>query len=299
MLRPHRFTREVDPGPVQIQARKVHFDATGVPLHWIPGHPVASNVVSLLNVVLPAAERWFVDTFNEALPLVRDPQLADDMRGFIGQEATHADVHEQMLHEYMAANGIDAKPMLDQIDYLFSKVLAPSQSTDPRRRHNHLCDRLWFIAAIEHYTAVMGDFALNCAWDDYAAEPMMVDLFRWHGSEEVEHRSVAHDVAVYFHDSYFDRIRAMTMAVVAIFVFFQRTAWFLVKADPNTDISWWRFNRMRMRDSKLGLLPRYRKLFGSNTAMYFRPGFTPDQMGSTAQAVAYLASSPAARAAHI
>jgi uncharacterized protein len=37
-------------------------------LHWIPGHPVASNVVSLLNVVLPAAERWFVDTFNEALP---------------------------------------------------------------------------------------------------------------------------------------------------------------------------------------------------------------------------------------
>jgi predicted metal-dependent hydrolase len=33
--------------------------------------------------------------------------------------------------------------------------------------------------------------------------------------------------------------------------------------------------------------------------MYFRPGFTPDEMGSTAQAVAYLANSPAARAAHI
>ena len=28
-----------------------------------------------------------------------------------------------------------------------------------------------------------------------------------------------------------------------------------------------------MRDSKLGLLPKYRKLFGSNTAMYFRPGY--------------------------
>jgi predicted metal-dependent hydrolase len=32
--------------------------------------------------------------------------------------------------------------------------------------------------------------------------------------------------------------------------------------------------------------------------MYFRPGFTPEHMGSTAQAVAYLASSPAARSAH-
>ena len=54
-----------------------------------------------------------------------------------------------------------------------------------------------------------------------------------------------------------------------------------------------------MRDSKLGLLPRYRKLFGSNTLAYFRPGYSPDELGSTAQAVAYLAASPAARAAHL
>ena len=60
-----------------------------------------------------------------------------------------------------------------------------------------------------------------------------------------------------------------------------------------------RTQRLRARDSKLGLLPKYRKLFGSNTFAYFKPSFTPDQMGSTAQAVAYLACSPAARAAHL
>src|SRR6201999_3052381 len=140
MLRPHRFDDEIDPGPVQIQARKVHFDLSGIPLEWIPGHPVASTMINLFNVVLPAAERWFVDTFNEALPLVKDPKLADDMRGFIGQEATHADVHKQMLHEYMVVNGIDPKPMLDQIEYVFCKMLAPTTSTDPKRRLNHLCD---------------------------------------------------------------------------------------------------------------------------------------------------------------
>jgi predicted metal-dependent hydrolase len=55
----------------------------------------------------------------------------------------------------------------------------------------------------------------------------MVDLFRWHGSEEVEHRMVAHDVAVYFHDSYVDRIRAMTMSVVMFLFSFsaQRGTW--------------------------------------------------------------------------
>ena len=298
MLRPRRFDTEVDPGPVQIQARKVRFDVAGAPLQWIPGHPVASHVVSLLNIVLPAGERWFVETFNEALPLVKDPNLADDMRGFIGQEATHADVHDQVLQSFMVSHGVDPAPILDQVERVFTEMLAPSQSTDPTRRLNHLCDRLWLIAAIEHYTAVMGDFSLNCTWDDHGADPTLVDLFRWHGSEEVEHRSVAHDVATYFHDSYLSRIRAMAMASSMLFVFFQRAGWYLVKSDPDVDATWWTFNRMRMRDSRLGLLPRYRRLFGASTLSYFRPGYSPEGVGSTAQAVAYLATSPAARAAH-
>jgi uncharacterized protein len=299
MVRPRRFDAEIDPGPVQIQARKVHFDVSATALQWIPNHPVASHIISLLNVVLPAAERWFVATYDEALPLVKDPKLAEDIRGFIGQEAMHAETHDQVLRDYLVASGVDVAPILDQIEYVFEKVLAPSTSSDPKRRMNHLCDRLWLIAAIEHYTAVLGDFSLNCAWDDHHADPTMVDLFRWHGSEEVEHRMVAHDVATYFHDSYVDRIRAMMMAVVLLAVFFQRGGWYLTKSDPQLDIGWWKMQRLRMRDSKFALLPKYRKLFGSNTFMYFRPSFSPEQMGSTAQAVAYLASSPAARAAHL
>lgn len=299
MLRPRRFATEIDPGPVQIQARKVHFDVDDIPLHWIPAHPVASNVIGLLNIVLPTVERWFVEAYNEALPLVKDPKLAEDMRGFIGQEATHADVHDKVLHDYMIGHGVDPTPILRQVEYLFEKSLAPSTSPDPKIRLNHLCDRLWLIAAIEHYTAVLGDFSLNCAWDDHDADPTMVDLFRWHGSEEVEHRNVAHDVAVYFHDSYVDRIRAMIMAGAFMFGFFQRGTWYLAKNDPQVDIGWLKTQRLRMRDSKLGLLPRYRKLFGANTLTYFRPKFSPEDMGSTAQAVAYLASSPAARAAHL
>jgi predicted metal-dependent hydrolase len=56
---------------------------------------------------------------------------------------------------------------------------------------------------------------------------------------------------------------------------------------------------MRARDSKLRLLPTYRNLFGSTTLAYFRPNYSPEDFGSTAQAVAYLATSPAARAAHL
>src|SRR4051812_44191361 len=125
MSRPQRPAIEVDPGPVQIQARRVHFDVAETPLDWIPGHPVASNMASLLNIVLPAAERWFVATYNEALPLVRDARLAEDIRGFIGQEATHADTHDKVLREYMVAGGVDVSPMLEMAEYVFEKMLAP------------------------------------------------------------------------------------------------------------------------------------------------------------------------------
>lgn len=299
MLRPRRFEREIDPGPVQIQARKVDFDVSDVPLHWIPGHPVASNVIGVLNLVLPAAERWFVATYNEALPLVEDSRLADDMRGFIGQEATHADTHDRILHDFMIARGVDPRPVLEHVDYVFGKVLAPPVSGSASRRRSHLCDRLWLIAAIEHYTAVLGDFALNCSWDDYHADPTLMDLFRWHGSEEVEHRNVAHDVATYFCDSYWRRIRSMGLAVALIYAFFLRTAWYLCRTDPELDVGWWRMQLMRAHDSKIGLLPKYRKFFGGTTLTYFRPDYSPEDVGSTAQAVAYLASSPAARAAHL
>lgn len=299
MLRPLRFDHEIDPGPVQIQARKVRFDLTGIPLHWIPGHPVASTMVNLFNVVLPVAEHWFVSTFNEALPHVQDPKLADDMRGFIGQEATHAETHDKVLEEFLTVHEVRYEPILELVDHVFNKMLAPKPTNDPRRRLNDLCDRLWLIAAIEHYTAVLGDFVLNCPWDDYGADATLTDLFRWHGAEEVEHRSVAHDVAVYFQDSYFSRVRAMTIAAGAVYMFFQRGTWALVRKDPALDIGWWKMHRLRMRDSKLGLLPKFSTLFGTSTLAYCRPSFTPEEMGSTAQAVAYLASSPAARAAHL
>jgi len=299
MLRPRRFANEIDPGRVQIQARKVVFDASESPLHWIPGHPVASHMVSTFNFILPAAERWFVETFSEALPLVKDPALAEDMRGFIGQEAVHAETHDQVLVDYMEARGIDTGPVLRRIDYIFSKMLAPTKSSDPKRRRNNLCDRLWLIAAIEHYTAFLGDFALNCSWDDYQADPTIVDLFRWHGSEEVEHRNVAHDVANYFQPSYLARIRAMILAAAMIYAYFERCVRYICHADSSINLSWWQLQRMRARDSALGLLPTYRNLFGTSTLAYFRPGYSPESVGSTAQAVAYLANSPAARAAHI
>lgn len=285
-----------EPTGVEINPRNVKFDWSQTPLHWIAGEPVASNVTSILHLILPEGERWFCEVFTEALPYVKDEELAHTMRGFIGQEAIHAESHDKAVTEFLEARGIDTAPALRQFEYFFRRLLAPRTQRFARTKYNDMVQRLWLIAAIEHYTAILGNFALNCAWDDYDVDPTMADICRWHGAEEIEHRSVAHDVAHYFDSSYLHRCRAMTIALVWLVLLIHRAIGFMCAADPATNYSYWRLWREYLRGSRRNILPQLRQIV-KFTVMYFKPSFNPESIGSTAQAVAYLASSPAARRA--
>ncbi len=236
-----------------------------------------------------------MQTYNEALPLVADEELASRMRGgFIGQEAMHAEAHDHVLWEFLDHHGIDPRPYQLQMEWVFRRVLGPATSGPPQARHKHLIERLWLIAALEHYTAVLGDFALNNNWIETGAHPTMADLFMWHGAEEVEHRAVVHDVAAYFGDSYLRRGRAMLAVLPMLLFLIQRGYRFIMKQD--TSVSYiqkkWQFHR----GVRANVLPPPLRSIVFSTFSYFRPGFRPPvQIGSTAQAVAYLAKSPAAR----
>ena len=295
---PHPSTpqdNDTDPGDVELHARNVAFDWSDVPLHWIPGHPIASDFISVLNLLLPEGERWFVQTYNEALPLVRDEELAATMRGFIGQEAMHAEAHDHVLWEFLDHHGIDPRPYCRQMEWVFRKVLGPLEKGSVEAKQKHLIERLWLIAAIEHYTAILGDFALNNTWTEVGADPTMSDLFTWHGAEEVEHRAVAHDVAVYFGDSYLRRGRAMLIALPTLLLLLFRGFRFITHQDPAIKHNNYFYRQYHYaRGVRAGVLPTIRSVLFA-TASYFRPGFHPTEIGSTAQAVAYLASSPAAR----
>ncbi|MFC7754376.1 metal-dependent hydrolase [Tsukamurella soli] len=289
-------TAQHEPAGVEIHARNVKFDWSNTPLEWIPGQPVASDIISILHLILPEGERWFCEVYNEALPFVKDEDLARTMRGFIGQEAMHAESHDKAVGEFLEARGLDTAPILRQFEYIFRKMLAPRSQHSDKAKYNDMVQRLWLIAAVEHYTAILGVFALNNAWDEYGVDPTMADICRWHGAEEVEHRSVAHDVATYFDPSYLHRCRAMIIGVVFLVLALHRCAGFMVRSDSTYDYSyprlWWEF----LKGSHRNILPKLRMVV-KFTLIYFKPSFDPASIGSTAQAVAYLATSPAARAA--
>ncbi|MER6990232.1 metal-dependent hydrolase [Saccharopolyspora hirsuta] len=288
----------IDPGEpdrVALQARDVEFDWSQLPVHWIPGEPFATHVINFLHLVLPEGERWFVEVFKQALPLIRDDQLLEDVRGFIGQEAMHAESHQGVL-DHFDAHGMDTRPYVEQVAWMFRKVLG-DRPYGGRRAESWLVQRLAMIAAIEHYTAFLGQWVLDAKGLDAAgADPTMLDLLRWHGAEEVEHRSVAFDLYMHVDGSYLRRSHAMVIAMVVLAVLWVRGVRYLMAADPvlrgRRKPRW----RDMLRTGRLGLTPSYWQMLRA-VPSYFRRTYHPSQHGSTSQAIAYLAKSPAAQAA--
>lgn len=285
-----------------IVPRRVSFDWRRTPLHWIPDEPVATHVINVLHLLLPAGERWFVRVFKEALPLVRDPELLKDVKGFMGQEATHSVQHSYVL-DHLAEQRLDTEAYTRQVDFLFERLLGerpPWGISFPTGKW--LLYRLAFVAAIEQFTAVLGDWILRAdALDRAGADEMMLDLLRWHGAEEVEHRAVAFDL--YQHccggsepARYARRFLTMMVTAPALMWLWVSGATYLVRHDPQlagkARYTPWGHNKA----VKKGLLPTWRAL-GAAIPRYLRPSYHPSAEGSAEAARAYLATSPAARAA--
>ncbi|MEU0541175.1 metal-dependent hydrolase [Nocardia sp. NPDC005978] len=295
-LLPKRGRRPVtEPGEVALHARNVRFDWSNTKPVWMTKEPIASHVLNALSMLLPEGERMFLVTYGEALELVRDEKLREAMIGFIGQESMHAESHNGALEEVLATHGIDVEPYVRQAEYLFRKTLGPREGGTDAKRQQVLVERLGVIAALEHFFAFLGDWVLNADLEQFDADPQMLDLFRWHGAEEVEHRMVAHDVAEYFGVGYVRRGALMLIIFPVFIALLLRGTKYLVHQDPALPDHRYPMLVGRIFASMWrGAVPGIPSLLISALST-FKPGYTPEPVGSSAQAIAYLAQSPAAR----
>lgn len=283
-----------------IKPRRVTFDWKQTPLHWIPGEPTATHVINVLHLLLPAGERWFVKVFKEALPLVTDERLLKDVKGFMGQEATHSVQHAYVL-EHLAGQNLDTAAYTRQVEWMFAVLLGEKPPWGmPIPRGEWLRFRLSLIAAIEHFTAVLGDWILDAdALDAAGGDDVMLDLLRWHGAEEVEHRAFAFDM--YQHTGgkgavrYLRRAEGMAFAWLTLVHLWIAGARFLIRHDPRLVDGRYRFRDHRSA-ARRGLLPSWTTLTAA-VPRYLRRSYHPSQEGSLRKAAEYLAASPAARAA--
>ncbi|MGC7097249.1 metal-dependent hydrolase [Amycolatopsis lurida] len=274
-----------------IAARDVHFSWDGVPMHYIPGEPMATHVINVMHLVLPEGERAMSNTLAEALPLITDPRLREEVVGFIGQEATHAASHEG-ARDHLAKLGLDVEPMARRMEWLVDKVLG-NRGLTGKAGHAWLCERLGLFAAMEHYTAVVGEWLLNAdQLERLGMHPTMLDLIRWHGAEEVEHRNVAFDAFMHVDGSYARRVRTALLASFTLAVLFLTTAAQLYRKDPTPGKGrFWLWQLVGATRRKV--IPNA-TIFVTEIPKYLRPRFHPSQLGSMDKAVRYLAQSPAA-----
>jgi predicted metal-dependent hydrolase len=276
--------------------RMVRFDWSDTPVHWVPGDPFATHMMNVLHLLLPEGERHFIKAVLEASSLVDDPELEAAIKPFIQQESWHAWAHQVVL-DHLAEQGIETTPYTDRLGRWLSINLGdPPKFFPPALQRWWLYRRLADVAALEHFTAMLGQWILqNRTLEKAGTDPVMLDLLRWHGAEEVEHRSLVFDVYENVSGSYLIRAFSMVMTAPLFIGWWVAGARYLMKNDPTIDAKWrW---RDWVREARNDRLPGPWHLLVTMPLRYLKPGHHPSHEASTQMAVDYLEYSPAARAA--
>ena len=297
----------------QLKARRVQFDFDNTPLHWLKDDPFSTHIINGIHLLLPAGELWFCRVYNQALPLVSDDQLRADVEGFIRQEAVHSRAHSK-AQLYLERHGLSVDDYVQRVEWLFGTFLgeAPFGLKVLQRKaiqKQRLVLRVGLIAAIEHFTGVLGQWAMdNDTWEQNG-DPAMVDLFKWHLAEEVEHRTVAFDLFEHLCQSqlgFYVSRQALMAIVFPLFIYFiSEGGRSLARQDPDPSVR--KMGRTLIPQLLMQLeqtgkrtenVPTFTFLVNA-TLRWLSPRFHPIHEGDTEQALAYLARSPAAKAAAV
>lgn len=180
------FKRQL-PGSDAVPTRPMEFDT------WVDGLPkyfaadqniVLSHVIAVLSSVFPDGEDFFVRSVRAAADGIKDPSLAKDVEGFIGQEAMHGREH-RVLNDKLAELGYPTRAIGRYVRV----------ATAIRERIQGKKGNLAITAALEHYTASLAETVLGHEDARAAIEhPGVRCLLVWHSLEESEHKAVAFDV---------------------------------------------------------------------------------------------------------
>lgn len=295
----------------KIKARRVQFNFDETPKCWLQDDPFSSHMINGIHLLLPAGELWFCRVYNQALPFITDANLREDVEGFIRQEAIHSRQHTH-AQGYLDRQGYYYAGYVDRINWLFEQFLgnAPFGLNFLDNRYTKdlwVVARVGMIATIEHFTGILGQWAMdNETWEENG-DPTMVDLFKWHLAEEVEHRTVAFDLFEHLCSTRlgFYVSRQAMMSIVFPMILYLILDGYRVLARQDDDAEMRKLGtqhvfRLLLELERVGKRTRNVPTFSflvKATARWANPFFHPITEGDTQQALDYLARSPAALAA--
>ncbi|MBL8547662.1 MAG: metal-dependent hydrolase [Hyphomonadaceae bacterium] len=176
------MTAKTTPIDVNIPPRDIHFDVAAAKSgHWLGGDPVGTAVFNALSITFPDGERMFMDAVRHYRGEVSG-KLAEDVRGFIAQEAIHSREHHVL------------NQLIDRDKYPVAEIEASIKERVAFGRSRGPMAMLLSTIALEHFTAMMAEAHARHSDLFDNADPGIERLWRWHAVEETEHKAVAFDV---------------------------------------------------------------------------------------------------------
>jgi hypothetical protein len=250
-----------------VQPRKMDFQFDeSIPRYWFDGDQFKTLLLTALSCTFPEGERFFVRSVRHYQKRIQDSRLAQEVRGFIGQEAHHGNEHEE-FNALMEKKGIPANKVEK---FVHDGLQWREQRMSPERALAKTC-------ALEHFTAMLAEGILSNPEILEGMDERMVPLWLWHAVEESEHKSVAFDVYQDQVGSYWIRTSEMARTTVEFIGFtifhYLQLRWDM---DDRTD---WRsvargFNWLLGR-------PGWLRQLGSVYRAYYRPNFHPSERDAT------------------
>ena len=176
----------IEPNRPPIKPRQMKFDMEQLQeKFFFNGNPILSTLMYSLSASFPDGERFFIDSVRHYQKDIDDPELVAQIRGFIGQEAHHANIHED-FNERAESLGI----AMERVRLRLKKRLDFAQTNFTPGR------QLAITAALEHVTATLAQWTLENPDAGLNAEnnSPLREMLLWHAMEEIEHKAVAFDV---------------------------------------------------------------------------------------------------------
>ncbi|MGB3483284.1 MAG: metal-dependent hydrolase [Mycobacterium sp.] len=166
---------------LRVRKMRFGFPDYDVPFLWNESNPAFSSAANALSFLAIGFEKMIVAAISEAMPLITDPEVAEEADAFLRQEAQHTMAHRQ--HAKALIKGYPAlKETLDEVIASFDDLTA----TKPLRY------RLAYTADVEATFTSSFKLMLDNAETLFAqGDDRVASLFLWHFVEEIEHRSSA------------------------------------------------------------------------------------------------------------
>ena len=252
------------------------------PRWWHGGNPYASALYNALSATFPEGEAFFVDSVRKFRDGT-DAKLAEDIKNFTTQEVVHSREH-LAFNRRAADSGYDLSTLEAQVEKRLSITRSKPKIVS-----------LAATMALEHFTAILAHELLADPRHLAGAEEATANLWKWHASEEIEHKGVAYDTWLHATRDWSAgkrwKVKALVMLYVTRNFVVDRTAGALelVRQDGMVGPRAW----AKLAYYALGSPGMMRKIFAAWVA-YFLPGFHPWNVDDRALIAEYEAASGAA-----